>query len=52
MERTEVLDMMGTLKLYGMKGAGACPRAGEARPVGRDAGHRDQAQARTAALGR
>jgi len=43
MERTEVLDMMGELKLVGMKGAGACPRAGEARPVGRDPGLRDQA---------
>jgi hypothetical protein len=45
MERTEVLDMMGELKVFGMKGAGACPRAGKARPVGRDADHRDQTQA-------
>jgi IstB-like ATP binding protein len=32
MERTEVLELMATLKLYGMRAAGACPRAGR-RPV-------------------
>jgi hypothetical protein len=34
MERTEVLDLMRQLKLFGMKNAGACPRAGEARTRG------------------
>ena len=34
MERTEIFDLMSTLKLYGMRAAGACPRAGEAGPVG------------------
>jgi hypothetical protein len=34
MERTHILDLMGELKLYGMRAAGACPRAGEARPGG------------------
>ncbi len=29
MERTHILDLMGSLKLYGMRAAGACPRAGE-----------------------
>jgi len=28
MERTDVLELMSTLKLYGMRAAGACPRAG------------------------
>ena len=28
MERTDVLELMATLKLYGMRAAGACPRAG------------------------
>ena len=28
MERTEVLELMATLKLYGMRAVGACPRAG------------------------
>jgi DNA replication protein DnaC len=28
MERTEVLELMSTLKLFGMRAAGACPRAG------------------------
>jgi hypothetical protein len=27
MERTEVLELMSRLKLYGMRAAGACPRA-------------------------
>jgi hypothetical protein len=27
MERTDVLELMATLKLYGMRAAGACPRA-------------------------
>ena len=26
MERTDVLELMATLKLYGMRAAGACPR--------------------------
>ena len=34
MERTEVLDLMGELKLFGMKNAGACPRV--AKPDPRD----------------
>jgi hypothetical protein len=34
MDRTGILELMGTLKLYGMRTAGACPRAGEAGPVG------------------
>jgi hypothetical protein len=28
MERTDILELMSTLKLYGMRAAGACPRAG------------------------
>jgi hypothetical protein len=28
MERTAILELMSTLKLYGMRAAGACPRAG------------------------
>jgi hypothetical protein len=50
MERTEVLNLMGELGLFGMKNAGACPRAGEARPVGRDPRHSAQTSARTATL--
>ena len=34
MERTEIFELMAALKLYGMRAAGACPRAGEAGPVG------------------
>jgi DNA replication protein DnaC len=37
MERTEVLELMSTLKLYGMRAAGACPRAGH-RPDPGDEG--------------
>jgi len=44
MERSEILATMSTLKLYGMKAAGACPPAGEAGPGGRD--HRQRHQAR------
>jgi hypothetical protein len=29
MERTGVLELMPRLKLYGMRAAGACPRAGQ-----------------------
>ncbi|ABD90039.1 putative transposase [Rhodopseudomonas palustris BisB18] len=32
MERTPLFDLMGELKLYGMKVAGACAGAGEALP--------------------
>ena len=46
MERTEILAMMAALKLAGMRAAGACPRAGEARPVGRSDRQRHQAAAR------
>ena len=35
MERHEIIELMGQLKLAGMRAAGACPRAGEARPGGR-----------------
>ena len=28
MERTDILELMSTLKLYGMRAVGACPRAG------------------------
>jgi hypothetical protein len=28
MQRTAILELMSTLKLYGMRAAGACPRAG------------------------
>jgi hypothetical protein len=40
---------MGGLKLFGIRAAGACPRAGEARPGGRDRRYGDQAPARAAA---
>jgi hypothetical protein len=28
MERTDILELMSRLKLFGMRAAGACPRAG------------------------
>jgi hypothetical protein len=34
MERTEVLELMTQLKLYGMRAAGACPRAAPKRGPG------------------
>lgn len=34
MERTKILELMAALKLYGMRAAEACPRVGEAGPVG------------------
>jgi hypothetical protein len=34
MERTDVLELMSTLKLYGMRAAGACPRAAIGRTRG------------------
>ena len=51
MERTKILELMSRLKLYGMRAAGACPRAGVGRPGGRSDDHRHQAPARTAAHG-
>lgn len=45
MDRTDILDAMGSLKLYGMKSAGACPPAGEAGPGGRDRRHGGEATA-------
>ncbi len=34
MERTEILELMSTLKLFGMRAAGACPRAAQSADPG------------------
>jgi hypothetical protein len=34
MQRTDILELMTTLKLFGMRAAGACPRAARSADPG------------------